>query len=175
MGNDGAPATVGAVATINETIWVHNDAEMQTTVQTLIGQGGTVVNQTEGAITVQVQKKLNVPLLIVLFVLGCLPGVVYLLWHVAANANQVVTVQVGQPSNIGGYHPENAVAPGPTPPAVGAAPVQDAVVPPPPPLPAGGSDPWMVPPPATPGAVQDAVNPGYGTPPPAPPAPPTGF
>lgn len=139
------------MATIEETIWVNDPAAQHSTVQTLIGQGGTVVNDAPDAITVRVEKKLNVVLLVVLLVLGCIPGLVYLLWHFAANADQVVHVRVGQPSNIGGYKPDPAsdpMNPANAPTAPGAAADPSA-------LPAGGADPYAIP--STPTADPYAV------------------
>lgn len=162
------------MATIERTIWVNDPAAQRSTVETLIGQGGTVVNTAPDAITVQVEKKLNVILLVVLLVIGCLPGIAYLLWHYTANADSVVHVRVGQPSNIGGYQPDSGNDQASVPPPATAAAAPDPyAIPAPPPV-----DPYAIPGdptatphvpglpyPETPGAPTDWI-------PPAPPAPP---
>jgi hypothetical protein len=112
------------MATTNEeTIYVHNHDELQSTVQNLVARGGVVQSQTDTEVTLYIKKKMNVVVLVIGLILCIVPGLAYLIWYLTADQNQLVHVSIGKAPNIGGYHPvdetdQSATAPAtPTTPA----------------------------------------------------------
>jgi hypothetical protein len=102
-----------------ETMWVADEAQLQATVATLVGQGGTVTAQAPGEATVFVEKKLSVPVLVGGLVVFVLPGLVYLGWYLLADQSRHVTVRVGTPPSVRGNHqlwPDDPDPVAPTPP-----------------------------------------------------------
>jgi hypothetical protein len=147
------------MATNIETMWVSDQAQMQATVQTLVGQGGVVQAQYDTEVQVYLKKKMNIAVLIVGLVLCVIPGLAYLIWYSTSDQNQQITVKIGSPANIKTEHqhwydenapdaatPATPAAPGalptstpgseipaPAPPAMPApAPLPDPTTPPPP-------------------------------------------
>jgi hypothetical protein len=92
-------------STNEETIYVHNHDELQTTVQNLVARGGIVQNQTDDEVTLYIKKKMNVVVLVIGLILCLVPGLVYLIWYLTADQNQLMHVKIGKAPNIGGYHP----------------------------------------------------------------------
>jgi hypothetical protein len=113
------------MATLSETIWVRDSTELDTTVRNLVARGGQVQAQDGQSVRIYLKKTINVPVLVVLFLLCVVPGLVYLVWYLSADQNQDITVRIGTPANLGvpaGDHwYEPRVAPTP-----GAAPGADA-------------------------------------------------
>ena len=158
------------MATLEETIWVHNHDELHSTVQRLVSQGGVVQNQTEDEVQLFLKKKMNILVLVVGLILCLVPGLAYLIWFSTADQSQAITVKVGAAPTLGGYHPEEDEAaaasnpstamptggPGVAPPLPSPSAPPAAPIPPPP-----AADPVPAPPPAA-------------DPMPAPPPPPTG-
>lgn len=122
------------MATLSETIWVHDKAELDNTVRNLIARGGQVQTSSDVAVTLFLKKKMNVAVLVVGLLLCLVPGIVYAIWYSTADQSQEITVQIGQPANLGTggqthWYDESATdgaAPGTTPPAAPAAPAPPA-------------------------------------------------
>jgi hypothetical protein len=120
------------MATTNEeTIYVHNHDELQSTVQNLVTRGGIVQNQTDDEVTLFIKKKMNVVVLVVGLILCLVPGLAYLIWYMTADQNQLMHVKIGKAPNIGGYHPVDETD------GTAAAPKTEADPAPAPPPPAG--------------------------------------
>lgn len=94
------------MANLTETVWVNTFDEFRVTIDRYLAEGGVVREQEPGATTVFVNKKINVPVLVVGLLLCLVPGLAYLAWYVFADKDQLVTVRMGKPDNIGGYQPE---------------------------------------------------------------------
>ncbi|MEZ5142526.1 MAG: hypothetical protein R2726_08425 [Acidimicrobiales bacterium] len=164
------------MATLAETIWVNNHAELESTVQRLVAQGGVVQNQTEDSVDLYLKKKMNVVVLVVGLILCLVPGLAYLIWYSTADQNQAITVKVGSAPTLGGYHPErdedtSAPPPGDTGTAPGALPGSTGA--PAAPIPPTPTEPVPAPPPTPPaGGSAPPMPPAPGETPPPPPAPP---
>ena len=145
-----------------ETMWVSDTTQLQSTVQSLVAQGGVVQGQGETEVQVYLKKKLNVVVVVVGLILCLVPGIAYLIWYSTADQNQQITVKIGQPGSIHTEHThwydEDAIdgaSPGTVPPAASAGdqapPVTGAPpaapIPPAPPAPLPQTD---VPPPPPP-------------------------
>jgi hypothetical protein len=106
------------MATSTETMWVADPAQLQATVQTLVGQGGQVRHDGPGEVHVHVPRKLNVAVLVGGLVLCIVPGLVYLIWYLAADRSRTVVVKVGSPPQLRAHQPVPADVPpaAPTPP-----------------------------------------------------------
>ena len=91
------------MANLTETVWVNTEDEFRVTIDRYLAQGGVVQNQTPGATTLYVKKQMNIVVLVVGLVLCLVPGIAYLIWYSMADQNQVITVRIGKPDNIGGY------------------------------------------------------------------------
>ena len=159
------------MATLQETIWVHNHDELHSTVQRLVSQGGVVQNQTDDEVQLFLKKKMNILVLVVGLLLCLVPGLAYLIWYSTADQSQAITVKVGAAPTLGGYHPEEDEAaasssPGATPPSTPtggpgvAAPLPGPSAPPAAPIP---------PPPAADPVPAPPPPPAGEAPPPAPP------
>lgn len=119
------------MATLSETIWVHDKAELDNTVRNLIARGGQVQTSSDVAVTLFLKKKMNVAVLVVGLLLCLVPGIVYAIWYSTADQSQEITVQIGTPANLatGGkthWYDESggngSAAPGTAAPAAPAAP-----------------------------------------------------
>lgn len=93
--------------TNEEYLYVHNQEELQRTVQSLVQRGGVVQDQRDDEVVLYIKKKMNIFVLIVGLILCLVPGVVYLIWYLTADQNQLMHVKIGQAPNIGGYHPKD--------------------------------------------------------------------
>ncbi|MCB1005192.1 MAG: hypothetical protein KDB35_13495 [Acidimicrobiales bacterium] len=147
------------MSTLQQTVWVNSFDEFRATIDRYISEGGVVQEQEPGATTLFVEKKLNVVVLVVGLVLCLLPGLAYLGWYLWADKDQVVTVRMGKPDNIGGYQPGGEPEPAELPPHAASA--ENLAIPP-----ASATPPAAPVPPATSAPVTAPVDP----PPTAPPA-----
>ena len=150
------------MATNIETMWVTSQEQLDSTVQTLLGQGGQVQGQADGEVHIYLKKKMNIVVLVVGLILCLVPGLVYLLWYTTSDQNQQITVKIGSPTSIHTEHEHwydqqavDGASPGTVPPEVPAAPADPAL----------GAPPAAAVPPAQPAMP--------GPPPSVPPAPPT--
>lgn len=116
-----------------ETMWVSDTTQLQSTVQSLVAQGGVVQGQGETEVQVYLKKKLNIVVVIVGLLLCLVPGIAYLIWYSTADQNQQITVKIGSPASIHTQHQhwydEDAIdgaSPGTVPPAAEAPPVTGA-------------------------------------------------
>jgi hypothetical protein len=156
------------VATLAETIWVHNQAELESTVARLVGQGGVVQDQTGDEVHLFLKKKMNVVVLVVGLILCLVPGLAYLIWYSTADQSQAITVKIGDAPNIGGYHPDESTEDAATP----TGPAATASLPEPSGVPAEPVPPSPAADPVPPIAEASPMPPAPGdTPPPAPPPP----
>jgi hypothetical protein len=102
-----------------ETMWVADEEQLQATVRTLVLQGGQVQARTPGEIQLLLEKQISVPVLVGGLVLCLVPGLVYLIWYLAADRSEHITVKVGTPPTVRTHHqlwPDGADEPAPTPP-----------------------------------------------------------
>jgi len=163
------------MATNIETMWVGDPEQLQRTVQNLVSRGGVVQAQSDTEVSLYLEKKINVPVLVVGLILCLVPGLAYLAWYLTADQNQQTTVKVGSPTTIKTDHqhwydtdgapPAAEVTPGSTDPLATPSVPHD-------PIGLGAADPLTaIPPMPTPAAEPVTAVPPH---PPAPPTPPGG-
>lgn len=100
-------------------MWVADEAQLEATVGTLVAQGGHVEARSPGEARLFVKKKLSVPVLVGGLVVFVLPGLVYLVWYLAADQSRHVTVRVGTAPAVRANHqlwPDDPEQAAPTPP-----------------------------------------------------------
>lgn len=162
------------MSTLRETIWVHDRGELDNTVRNLVERGGQVQYQADDSVTLFLEKKMNVAVLIIGLVLCIIPGLVYLAWYTWGDQSQEITVRIGQPPNLA-YNVSGESTHWYDQPAVdgaspGTVPRPKPAAPEPPPDPYAALDqpaaaPPAPPPPAAPAASPPSPAPGDAEPP----------